>query len=113
MNTLEESIDDLFISDEEAYEMELYRQIIREQEYDFIYKIEFYNNENKVVNNMYYYKASDTKWIFDSNQKFNVFYIKVPNTSKEYQSAYYNSKILDDLSSKKFSKKINKNSNII
>jgi|688.fasta_scaffold04525_19 hypothetical protein len=110
MNSLEEKdseinsvddINDLFVSDEEAYELELYNQIILEQEsMDYIYKIEFYNNYNKKINKLYYYNAVDTRWIFDSNQKFNVFYIKVSKTSLEYQSAKCNSKTLDELSSK-------------
>lgn len=110
MNTFEESINDLFISDEETYELELYRQITKE--YEFIYKIEFYEND-MVINHMYYHNENDVKWVFNSNQNFNVFYIKVPITSKEYLSAFHNSKILDDFTSSKIIKKKVKNSKII
>jgi hypothetical protein len=118
MNTLEENIDDLFIQDEEAYELELYRQIRlaeteEEDEYDYIYKIEWYDINKKPINYLYYYKASDTRWIFDSNTDFNVYYIKVSKSSKEYHSAFYNSKILDDFTSSKIIKKKVKNSKII
>jgi hypothetical protein len=102
-NLIDEVCDDeLYAEEEEDYE----------DEYEYIYMVEFLGMGKP--HKLYYKDAVDTHWTFDLHNdigKVKVKYIRVPKSSNEHQSAFYNSKSNNTIKLPK--NKSNKKKNII